>query len=196
VRWWRPLSPDTWQAPSAPDISYMVGPSLPSHTVHICQSGPACSFYYRPGPATERLVYQGRIKGILRPGGGGNRPAMWRPPPAEVAKLHCAVVVACLHILSVDKRVCSASNKSSRNRNAEGFPDTYISNQSRHICCAPWRKEGSGVSGVCQTATNIRFRCRQNVLPFVMPKCFDGAGSRAKFLNARATSTNNLFGPE
>jgi len=70
VRWWRPLSPDTWQAPSAPDISYMVGPIQPFHSVHICQSGPACSFYYRPGPATERLVYQGRIKGILRLVGG------------------------------------------------------------------------------------------------------------------------------
>lgn len=155
-------------------------------------------FYYRPGPATERLVYQGRIKGILRQEVEANSPAMWRPLSDEVAKLHC------LHILLVDKRVCLANNESSRSRNAKGFRDTYIESVAPYLLCVWWRWKGCkgwsgwsrGVRGVWQTATNIRFRCRQNVLPLVMPKCFGGAGSRTKFLNAKATSTNNLFCPQ
>lgn len=125
---------------------------------------------------------------------------MWRPLSDEVAKLHC------LHILLVDKRVCLANNESSRNRNAKGFRDTYIESVAPYLLCfgdgGRGEKDGQGgqgvrgVRGVWQTATNIRFRCRQNVLPLVMPKCFGGAGSRTKFLNAKATSTNNLFCPQ
>jgi len=152
VRRWRPLSPDIWQAPSAPDIppTYMLTfPHLPQ-LVHICQSGPAwsCSFffYYRPGPATERLVYQGRIKGILRQEVEANSPAMWRPLSDEVAKLHC------LHILLVDKRVCLANNESSRNRNAKGFRDTYIESVAPYLLCfgdgGRGVKDGQGGQGV------------------------------------------------
>lgn len=158
MRRWRPLSPDIWQAPSAPDIppTYMLTfPHLPQ-LVHICQSGPAwsCSFFFFIIGRVLRLSGS-FIKGALK-GSFGRRLRLTVLPCGALCRTKLPNCTACIS--------CWLTNvfawPTTRVAGIETPKDSEIriSNRSRHICCVLVTVEGvkrmvrvvkgSGVSGV------------------------------------------------